>query len=296
MSEKKHRYSYSEISNSMFKEIYTLFCGKQDCAPLYSYGPAIREYYLLHFCVDGSGSFYANDTCYRIHKGQGFLICPGELTFYQADEKTPWSYVWIGLDGSDVENFLHFMGISMENPIFKCPDTERVVSCIDDIITHNTLSYSNEIYIEGILLQLIAYLMECADLPYQEEDKNVNVYINKTISYIRKNYQNEITVQEIADYLSLNRCYLTKLFTETMHFSPQQFLMRFRMTRASDFLLSTDLSVENIAFSCGYSNIASFSKAFRKVTGTSPTRFRMEKRLPGGKHSRSRDPHEGTRL
>ncbi len=91
--------SYLEVSNSLFRDIYTLFCGRQKCPSLYSFGPAVRECYLLHFCLDGCGDFYANDQHYHLEKGQGFLICPNELTFYQADEAHPWTYAWIGLSG-----------------------------------------------------------------------------------------------------------------------------------------------------------------------------------------------------
>lgn len=289
---KSSKYSYLEISNSMFREIYTLFCGKQECPPLYSFGPAVRDYHLLHICIHGKGDFYANDCRYHIEKGQGFLIYPHKLTFYQADEANPWHYVWIAIAGEEVERYLHLMGVTRENPVFQCPNTALVTSLIDDITMHNTWNYSNEVYIEGVLMRLISYLIEAADTPYPEEEKSANVYINRAIAYIHKNYQNSITVQEIADYLCLNRSYLTELFTKTVHFSPQQFLMKFRITKATDLLIDTELSVENIAFSCGYASIQAFSKAFRKITGCSPTMYRKEKRIPTGEHSRQQDPHK----
>lgn len=181
MDMKNTTYSYSEISNSIFKNIYTLFCGKQDCTPLYSFGPAIREYHLLHICTKGSGSFYANDYRYHIKKGQGFLIYPNELTFYQADEHTPWSYVWIAVSGEEVEKFLTLIGLSKQNPIFHCPDTERIASYIEDIMQHNTLSYSNEIYIEGVLMQLLSYLIESANTPYKEDQAVEKAVANATM-------------------------------------------------------------------------------------------------------------------
>lgn len=274
-------YSYLEISNSMFRDIYTLFCGKQECTPLYSFGPAVRDYHLLHVCTHGKGDFYANDYRYHIEKGQGFLIYPHELTFYQADDMDPWHYVWIAIAGEKVERYLHLIGLSKESPVFQCPDTALITSLIDDITAHNILSYSNEVYIEGILMRLISYLIEAADTPYTEEQKSANVYINKAISYIHKNYQNPITVQEIANYLSLNRSYLTELFTKTVHFSPQQFLMKFRITKATELLTNTDLSVENIAYSCGYSNIYAFSKSLQENHRIQPNTLSKRKKDPG---------------
>lgn len=281
-TQKQSPESYLEISNSMFREIYTLFCGKQKCPPLYSYGPAIRDCHLLHICIEGKGDFYTNNQQYQIEPGQGFLIYPHELTFYQADKNDPWHYIWIAIAGKEVERYLDLLRLSKDNPVFQCPDTALAASYIDDMISHRTLSYSNEIYIEGVLMKLLSYLIGVANIPYKEEQKNANVYISKALSYIQNNYQNPITVQEIADYLALNRSYLTELFRKTVHCSPQQFIMNFRITRAAGFLTDTDLTVENIAYSCGYSNIYSFSKAFKKIMGCSPSQYRKKQRIPSG--------------
>lgn len=285
-------YSYSEISNSMFHDIHTLFCGIQECSPLYSFGPAVRDCHLMHYCLSGRGSFYVGDYRYEIHAGEGFLIYPHELTFYQADELDPWTYLWVAVGGDDVDKYLHLAGMSPEHPLFRYSDPEKMRELVSSILARNTLSYSNELYIQARLMEYFSLLTEEAGLPYTEQEKISNIYINKAISYIHKNYQNPITVQEIADFLCLNRSYLTELFLKTVHFSPQQFLMKFRMTKATEFLTDTNLSIENIACSCGYSNSFSFSKAFRKVTGVSPSQYRKEHRLTGAKHSRSRDPHE----
>lgn len=268
--------SYFEGSNSIFSDIYLLFCGIQKCTPLYAFGPAVRDCHLLHICLEGRGSFYESECKYIIEKGQGFLIYPGELTFYQADGQQPWTYLWIALGGEKIEQFLQLAGFSRENRICHTSQPEKLQACVTDIIAHNTLSYANEIYIQGALLTFLSCLTADAGVPYAAGEKVANMYINKAISYIQRNYQNNVTVREIADYLSLNRSYLTELFVKHIHISPQQFLMQYRITKATELLKNTDLTVENVAYSCGYANGLSFSKAFKKVTGRSPTEYRKE--------------------
>ncbi len=204
-------YSQSDIYHSIFSDIYTVFCGMQDCPPSYSFGPAVRDCYLLHLCLEGEGVFYSGEERYPIKQGQGFLIHPGKLTFYQADSVNPWR-------------------------------------------------------------------VEDAGCTVSPQQNTSSVYINQAISYIHKNYQNPLTVQEIADYLSLNRSYLTELFLKTVQLSPQQFLTRYRITKSEELLQSSSLSIQNIAYSCGYSSSFSFSKAFRKVNGLSPSEYRKQKR------------------
>lgn len=269
--------SYIASSERMFHDIYPIFCGKEDCPPLLSFGPAVREYYLLHICVSGRGVFYANDRPHLIEKGQCFLIHPQEMTFYQADEKEPWSYVWIAFAGERVDTYLKLIGLSKNNPICQCADVKSAISYIDDILAHNTFDIANEFYIQSVLMKLFSDLIKVENASYQTESKNSNYYISKAISYIELHYQEDISVQKIADFLALNRSYVTELFSKTIHLSPQQFLTNFRITKAANFLTTTELPIESISYACGYANISSFSKAFKKIIGCSPSHYRKKK-------------------
>ena len=81
------------------------------------------------------------------------------------------------------------------------------------------------------------------------------------------------------------------MFQENLHMSPQQFLLRFRVTKATELLSDTDLPVKNISYSCGYANQLAFSKAFKKITGLSPSAYRKENRnVPN--IIRDFDPHK----
>lgn len=267
-------YSETAFTNNLFTDIYPLSYGKQQCEPLYSFGPAVREYYLFHYCVKGKGVFFSNDCKYEIKQGQGFLICPGDLTFYQADGQNPWLYIWIAVGGNAVEKYLNLMELSKEKPIFTYSNPKVLLDYIDDMLLHHTLSYSNEMYAEGILMKILSCLIGEASDSQGRSRQLHDVYVSKAISYIETHYQETISVQDIADYLSLNRSYLTELFLKTVHLSPQQFLVKFRITKAESLLLTTDLPIKTIAYSCGYSNEFSFSKAFKKVMNDSPGHFR----------------------
>ena len=276
----------------MFREIYMLFCGMQECEPFYSFGPAVRDCYLIHFCLSGEGDYYAGNYRYHIEEGSGFLITPGELTFYQADGEHPWTYLWIAVGGTEAEKFLALAGISRKTPVFRSARKDRMEKIIEEMLRHHTMSCSNELYIQGLLMQFLACLTEESGVSGGQGERTDNLYISRAISYIHKNYQNPLTVQEIADYLNLNRSYLTELFVKNLHFSPQQFLMKYRMTKGAELLLKTELPVSHVAYSCGYSSGMAFGKAFKKVTGQSPMEYRKQKKLPAGEKLRRRDPHE----
>lgn len=263
---------YSVPSN-----IHLTFCGSENCLPQHSYGPAVREHFLLHYICSGKGRFYSGETEYVLTAGDGFVIFPGDVTFYQADRESPWSYVWIGFDGQEAMDYLEKCGIHPSRPIFHCEESQTLSGLVEKMIQSNTLSYANEVRLQGLLLLFFSCLMESAHIPYSAASRN-SLYIGKAIAYIQNNYQNPITVQDIASYVSLNRSYLSAVFQKNLHLSPQQFLMNYRISKAAGLLATTEIPISNIARSCGYADPLAFSKAFKKVRGQSPQKFRVQKR------------------
>ncbi|MGE5613279.1 MAG: AraC family ligand binding domain-containing protein, partial [Bacillota bacterium] len=55
-------------------------CGTQECKPGHSYGPAVRDHFLIHYIHSGKGKFCVNGREYNLEGGQGFLICPDVVT------------------------------------------------------------------------------------------------------------------------------------------------------------------------------------------------------------------------
>ena len=71
------------------------------------------------------------------------------------------------------------------------------------------------------------------------------------------------------------------MFIRYLEISPKEYLEQYRIRKASALLRTTDLTVGSIATSVGYDNGLYFSKAFRRMTGQSPTECRMEAREAG---------------
>lgn len=72
-----------------FHDIQMTVCGQADCPPGHSFGPHMRDFYLLHFVTRGCGTFIVKEKEYCLREGEFFFIEPGVLTFYQADKENP---------------------------------------------------------------------------------------------------------------------------------------------------------------------------------------------------------------
>ena len=119
--------------NNEDRDLLLQFCGYSTTAPLHSFGPAVRPHYLIHFILNGKGIFQKGDKTYHLETGQGFFIEPDELTFYQADAKEPWEYLWVGFNGTMVPELLKQIGLSSSQPVFHCDKGKDLYWLVNDI-------------------------------------------------------------------------------------------------------------------------------------------------------------------
>lgn len=275
--------SFLEFKNNIFDNFYMVFCGIEECVPLHSFGPAVRNCYLLHFILDGKGTYRVRDKEYHLGKGEGFLIYPNDITFYQADEKEPWVYLWIAFSGYKSEEYLKLCGIDYENLICRSDKGEELREYVEIMLEQKKVEIKNEFFIQGLLFKFIsALILEDNNIAKQDTSVKINynldnLYIKKALEYINLNYENSITVNEIANYLNLNRSYLTYIFKKNLNVTPQEFLLNFKTIKAAELLHITDYPVQAIANVLGYGSESSFCKAFKKIMGTSPAKYRKDK-------------------
>jgi AraC-like DNA-binding protein/ligand-binding sensor protein len=99
--------------------------------------------------------------------------------------------------------------------------------------------------------------------------------------YIRENYTRKVRLKEVADVSGLSAPYFSTVFKEEMGENLSNYLNRLRVDRATKLLLDTDLSLSEIAGSCGFEDQSWFSKIFKSYTGVSPGKYRDNNRIPG---------------
>ena len=107
-----------------------------------------------------------------------------------------------------------------------------------------------------------------------EEKREQDFYINEAVVYIQQNFNRELTVDEVAGFCKLNRKDFSRKFKKVIGCTPQEFLIRQRLTNAAELMSLTDLPIKSIAAQCGYPNQFHFSQAFKKFYGMPPQEWR----------------------
>lgn len=265
---------------SSFKELNMTMCGIERCFSGKIVGPVERPGYHLHVVFSGKGELRVGENAYRVRAGQFFLTMPEETVWYKADEKEPWYYCWITLDGTQAWEYLKNAGFTEEKHVLKCNiETSRFIPIIDAMLKNPRLSQSNDLYRHGLACEFLSLAIESHEKTVQVSTRNRDIsvedYINLAISYINENYSNA-KISELAKFIGINRNYFASIFKQKMCISPQEYLMEIRMGKATEMLMETDFPIGKVSRSVGYENQMTFSKMFKKKYGVSPEAYRAE--------------------
>lgn len=254
--------------------------GWERCAPLHSFGPATRNHYLFHYIINGQGTLVAADSkgfdyTYHLRTGQGFLISPKQRTHYFADEHNPWEYTWLEFDGLKAQEFLTLAGLSVDDPVYisNVPNMQRTVR--DELLYIAHHGEESSLNLIGHMYLFLDALQKSSNRRKATvEGKLRDFYVREAINFVENNYFNDISVEDIARFCNLNRSYFGKLFREVAGTTPQEFLIRYRMTKACEFLETSNDSIGKISQMVGYPSQLHFSRSFKKTLGMSPREWR----------------------
>ncbi len=267
------KYYNVEMAECIDAGIDTIYCGREECKSGHSFGPHIRDYYLLHYIESGCGTFEIDGKEYKLSAGDVFFIMPKVETYYEADKETPWKYMWVGFRGRNIGRLFKMAGLSRENPTASVDGD--VKKCIQEIIK-TSKTPDRSISLVSRSHDFFHSLIQCRGID-EKRRTNAEVYVDSAIDYIKHYVYKNITVVEIAEYLNIDRSYLTSLFKKHHGMSPKQYILNVKMRTACDFLSDTEYDVTKIAQSVGYDDLYVFSHAFKKVIGVSPTVYRRQK-------------------
>ena len=269
-------FKYADFSGRLSRDLSCYTCGIEKCSQGHSYGPTVRSGYLFYLILKGEGVFQIHNKVYSMHSEEGFLIVPNNLIRFEASLDNPWIYLWIGLTGRQIDNYIKNTSIDQYNPTFKFKMDDEIYKAAEKIIMtyerypDNILKITSNLY---RFLDIFCTYYPC--LKDSNEHSNSKDILESAIYIINNNYcYNELTINGISDQLHINRSCLYRLFKARLGKSPQQYLIQYRMERAKDLIENKDLSFNVIANSVGYKDSLSFSREFRHIVGMSPSEYK----------------------
>ena len=268
--------------NKSFIDLVLYQFGYEECASSYSFGPAVREHFLFHYIISGKGKLVnindrGVDTEYNLERGNGFMIWPGQRTFYIADEKNPWVYAWIEFDGLKAGELISEAGLSINSPVYTSVNYKERENMKNELLCIVKNKDRPPLCLMGHLYHCISAMIESSSKKKQSTGGSLkDFYVREALSFIEQHYQEQINIEEIAAFCKLDRSYLCKIFKSTLNINPKEYLIRYRIKKSIELMDRTEYSIKEISDIVGYQNQFYFSKAFKQIQGKSPSEWRKD--------------------
>lgn len=154
---------------------------------------------------------------------------------------------------------------------------------ISDSVNHLfDIMNSNASYFEaiGALYSVFGVILKDklykASSGFAKEDTVKNSKLKKVLSFMRKNYSAPLTLEQISEVAGMSPKYFCYFFKEMTQKTPINYLNTYRIERAARKLLTTDLSVTDIAYGCGFNDLSYFIKTFKSIKGITPNGLRKK--------------------
>ena len=275
------------------QELSLCHCGYSICEAGHSFGPAVRPNYILHYVLDGRGTYRIGSRTYHLEREQGFLIEPNIMTFYQADAQQPWTYLWIGFQGTRADQLMREIGLSYRVPTFSSGCGAELLQIVQQILQSDRANVEQRLFVRAQMYTFFSHIAHGVFIQNGgfQMDKQ-NYYVQAAVEYIQTHYARSIKVHDIAEYVGVSRSYLTTLFQSILHTSPNAYLTNFRMSRAKEQLTLTNFPIGIVADMCGYQDSLVFSKAFKQHVGMTPSQYRKLDRASQQENLQSEREHQ----
>ncbi len=240
------------------------------------------------YVVEGEAMIECGSTPIHVHAGELVVVNSNELHYGVSLSDSLYYYALIA-DTS----LLYSQAVDATETKFIAPMTrnrlllkneighnERAEACILAIVAelqHKEFGY--ELAVKSELYRLLALLMRgyvgtvLSQDAYAERIKNITRF-DPVFKYIESHYQDELSVDLLADMAGLSRFHFSRLFKELCGRSVVEYITTTRLGRADELLRQGTLSVSEVAAATGFNDVYYFSRTFKKHKHVSPSSLR----------------------
>ena len=260
--------------NSFAASVHIRGKSLEQLPPGHVFGPSTGSGWLMQYCMEGRGIMEVDGIDIPMEKGDCIVTFPGQTRYERADEKDPWAFMWISLKGESTRQFFEQMGLTPENPVLPGCGRSRIPVLMEQLVeSTGAQGMQNDFMLAS---RLFSFFDACLRFR-QEREKHNGIgesYVEKAEAYLNANYtRQELTVAGLAKLLGLNRSYLYEVFKAATGLSPQEYLTRLRIRKSCELLQMPQVTAASAAYSVGYEPSV-FSKAFKRVMGMTPARYK----------------------
>jgi AraC-like DNA-binding protein len=236
---------------------------------IHSHGDGLYE---LHYFISGEGSFRDGSAVFSIEPGSLYITPPGSIHQISATNvHKPITYyaLLLSVDG-DEEALSLFEGLGRRRGAFSIGTSQRFFFA--DLL-EKSRSTRPEL-VKAAYHSLFAFLYALdGGLPTSHATTD-NAHVEKALAIMQGSIEGDLELSALCVRIQLSREHFVRLFSDRMGMPPMRYYSRLKIEAAQAMLSSTNLRIQEIADKLGYVNQFNFTRAFRRVSGMSPSGYR----------------------
>ncbi|MBQ8207914.1 MAG: AraC family transcriptional regulator [Clostridia bacterium] len=252
---------YQTNMNGNLKDINPLYFKYAAFAEGTGYSQRTRNFTVITYCKEGSGTFEIYGKVYDVHPGQVFIMPQGVMTTVKASMTDPWKCISVGFDGEYCRDF------GMLPSVFDAPS-----DLFDELLEIENFNGRKDIAAASVIMRM--YCAWMPTVPHQTQN-----FLESIKLYIERNYMHPLSVEDIAKQFSMDRTYLSRIFKRKYGKSLKEYIVYIRLKEAIQ-LLNHGKNVTETALLCGFNSQTHFSRIFKKYYDCPPIAQKETKKQP----------------
>ncbi|WP_342440106.1 AraC family transcriptional regulator [Paenibacillus sp. FSL L8-0436] len=230
--------------------------------------------YNLHLVFEGTGYVFQEGERIPMGRGSGFLFPRGAYQQYGSDPRRPWEVRWVHFNTAISLPLLE--EADQSRGYFFTFDPDAGLESIFDELFELSAVYEtrSEPRFSALLYEILVTLLQNSEPLHGSVPLEIRHSIRRTADMIHKDCQRPWTLESMSRLAGYSSYHFLRLFRSIMGKTPNRYLSDCRLARAKLLLVSSDLSVAQIADQTGFHQSSYFIKVFKLSEGMPPSQYR----------------------
>ncbi|OCT15548.1 hypothetical protein A8709_15850 [Paenibacillus pectinilyticus] len=241
----------------------------------YHIGPKVIEQTSFHWITQGNVRVTSLEHAVELSEGDLFCLFPGQSYIYEtmqvAEEDPPLKMIWLAMEGNQLPLVTAEFGLTPNKYWLKEIMSNEVGETLRSILGVIVSSKWHKFLVQRLLSELFYKMDLQVNRAAPNEREN---WLQQVKEFFDLHYTEQIRVEDAAHQFGYHRSHLYAAFLKKYGTSPQRYLASKRLEKGAELLKTTTLSVTEIAYSLGYSELYAFTRAFTTYMGISPRTYR----------------------
>ena len=231
--------------------------------------------FLIFYTLSGEGSLNYLGNTYRLTPGSAAFINCTYHHYYECVKDSSWEFLWVHINGSSTLGYYEEFSKNGFHILTgkECAPIEQTIRSILSLL--QSQHANTDILVSNQIVNLLTILLT-VDETYTENKAPMPDYIKKALKIIENRFAEPLSLETIAKEVGVSKYHLSRIFKLQTGITVKEYIILKRINYAKELLRYSDMTVEEISYTCGFNHASHFINMFKACEDATPKQFRLE--------------------